>query len=216
MKKRQFIVCFSFLLSGCMASESNTESTATPTKTSQPTIKDTDGDGVIDSEDYAPRDPEVQEKSDVTQPTTRPPPQNERVKEADDPFIELNRDSTDDNDIRGILGTAKLQPGEYTYLPVTVNSQEDVQVEIRVENSRKADFILTFEDELDDFVKGEIVEAAIILSKDATTSYEASSTQAGVGLDPGDYVYILDNTKRRISDPEAEVIINFNIIAGEI
>jgi hypothetical protein len=216
MKKRQFIVWFSFLLSGCMASESNTESTATPTKTSQPTIKDTDGDGVIDSEDYAPRDPEVQEKSDVTQPTTRPPPQNERVKEADDPFIELNRDSTDDNDIRGIVGTAKLQPGEYTYLPITVNSQEDVQVEIRVENSRKADFILTIEDELDDFVNGEIVEAAVILSKDATTSYEASSTQAGVGLDPGDYVYILDNTKRRTSDPEAEVIINFNIIAGEI
>jgi hypothetical protein len=216
MKKRQFIVCFSFLLSGCMASESNTESTATPTKTSQPTIKDTDGDGVIDSEDYAPRDPEVQEKSDVTQPTTRPPPQNERVEEADDPFIELNRDSTDDNDIRAIDGKAKLQPGEYTYLPITVNSQEDVQVEIRVEYSRKADFILTIEDELDDFVKGEIVEAAIILSKDATTSYEASSTQAGVGLDPGDYVYILDNTKRRTSDPEAEVIINFDIFAGEI
>jgi len=216
MKKRQFILWFSFLLSGCMSSESNTESTATPTKPRQPTIKDTDGDGVIDSEDYAPRDPEVQEKSDVTQPTTRPPPQNERVKEADDPFIELNRDSTDDNDIRGIFGTAKLQPGEYTYLPITVNSQEDVQVEIRVENSRKADFILTIEDELDDFVKGEIVEAAIILSKDATTSYEASSTQVGVGLDPGDYVYILDNTKRRISDPEAEVIINFDIIAGEL
>jgi hypothetical protein len=97
-----------------------------------------------------------------------------------------------------------------------VNSQEDVQVEIRVEYSRKADFILTIEDELDDFVKGEIVEAAIILSKDATTSYEASSTQAGVGLDPGDYVYILDNTKRRTSDPEAEVIINFDIFAGEI
>jgi hypothetical protein len=216
MKKRQFILWFSFLLSGCMSSESNTESTATPTKPRQPTIKDTDGDGVIDSEDYAPRDPEVQEKSDVTQPTTRPPPQNERVKEADDPFIELNKDSTDVNDLQSIVGTAKLQPGEYTYLPITVNSQEDVQVEIRVENSRKADFILTIEDELDDFVKGEIVEAAIILSKDATTSYEASSTQVGVGLDPGDYVYILDNTKRRTSDPEAEVIINFDILAGEL
>jgi PBP1b-binding outer membrane lipoprotein LpoB len=90
MKKRQFILWFSFLLSGCMSSESNTESTATPTKPRQPTIKDTDGDGVIDSEDYAPRDPEVQEKSDVTQPTTRPPPQNERVKEADDPFPSSN------------------------------------------------------------------------------------------------------------------------------
>ncbi|GGM50205.1 hypothetical protein [Haloarcula argentinensis] len=53
--------------------------TATPTPTPTPTIEptqqqptdtedalqDTDGDGVIDSEDYAPRDPDVQRKSDV-------------------------------------------------------------------------------------------------------------------------------------------------------
>lgn len=29
-------------------------------------VQDTDGDGVIDSQDYAPRDPDVQEESDVT------------------------------------------------------------------------------------------------------------------------------------------------------
>lgn len=29
-------------------------------------IEDTDGDGVIDSEDYAPRDPDVQERSDIS------------------------------------------------------------------------------------------------------------------------------------------------------
>lgn len=32
---------------------------------SQDDIKDSDGDGVIDSEDYAPQDPEVQERSDI-------------------------------------------------------------------------------------------------------------------------------------------------------
>lgn len=41
-------------------------------------IQDSDGDGVIDSEDYAPNDPEVQEKSDVqstdsTEPSTKTP-----------------------------------------------------------------------------------------------------------------------------------------------
>jgi len=30
-------------------------------------IQDTDGDGVIDSEDYAPRDPDVQQRSDLTE-----------------------------------------------------------------------------------------------------------------------------------------------------
>jgi|GEM_PF-4763337 len=33
---------------------------------SESTIQDSDGDGVIDSEDYAPQDPDVQEKSDIT------------------------------------------------------------------------------------------------------------------------------------------------------
>lgn len=42
-------------------------------------IQDSDGDGVIDSEDYAPRDPEVQEKSDLltdseNTPTPEPTP----------------------------------------------------------------------------------------------------------------------------------------------
>jgi hypothetical protein len=32
-------------------------------------IRDSDGDGVIDSEDYAPRDPDVQEKSDLVSTT---------------------------------------------------------------------------------------------------------------------------------------------------
>jgi len=54
---------------------------------SQGDIEDSDGDGVIDSEDYAPRDPEVQERNDVqtsqteagtpTQTETETPPQTE-------------------------------------------------------------------------------------------------------------------------------------------
>lgn len=35
-------------------------------------IKDTDGDGVIDSQDYAPRDPSVQSKSDLHESTSTP------------------------------------------------------------------------------------------------------------------------------------------------
>jgi len=38
-------------------------------------IEDTDGDGVIDSEDYAPRDPDVQEEADIRRtPTVTPVP----------------------------------------------------------------------------------------------------------------------------------------------
>lgn len=40
---------------------------------SETTIQDSDGDGVIDSEDYAPRDPKVQEKSDLQTTSTSAP-----------------------------------------------------------------------------------------------------------------------------------------------
>lgn len=38
------------------------------------TVQDTDGDGVIDSEDYAPRDPEVQQQSDLADPSSTSTP----------------------------------------------------------------------------------------------------------------------------------------------
>lgn len=37
-------------------------------------IEDSDGDGVVDSEDYAPNDPDVQEKSDLTDGSPTPTP----------------------------------------------------------------------------------------------------------------------------------------------
>lgn len=53
-------------LSGCMTDDSSN-------------IQDTDGDGVIDSEDYAPKDPEVQRKADVAQTTATPTTRTETV-----------------------------------------------------------------------------------------------------------------------------------------
>jgi hypothetical protein len=56
-------------LTGCLRSLSGdgtpTPKRITPTRTSGSGIKDTDGDGVIDSEDYAPRDPEIQREEQV-------------------------------------------------------------------------------------------------------------------------------------------------------
>jgi len=65
------VVTFSTGLAGCSSNEAGDED-----------IQDSDGDGVIDSKDYAPQDPDVQEKSDLTsesttQSTTGTPPQTE-------------------------------------------------------------------------------------------------------------------------------------------
>lgn len=63
VKRRSFLISTVFVastgLAGCSGGEDETED-----------IQDSDGDGVIDSEDYAPEDPEVQEKSDLTSEST--------------------------------------------------------------------------------------------------------------------------------------------------
>lgn len=62
MYRRRFIVGATTtvpLLGGCAQSDDEQD------------IRDSDGDGVIDSEDYAPQDPEVQEKSDLVTDTVR-------------------------------------------------------------------------------------------------------------------------------------------------
>ena len=67
MKRRQFLISSTALgaatLSGCIGSDDSEESD------SDTDIQDSDGDGVIDSEDYAPHDPDVQQKSDLQSET---------------------------------------------------------------------------------------------------------------------------------------------------
>ena len=46
---------------------SSSRQQTTPTATEGEEIRDSDGDGMIDAEDYAPQDPEVQQKSDLGQ-----------------------------------------------------------------------------------------------------------------------------------------------------
>lgn len=64
---------------GCLRTLSGGSNTATPA------IKDSDGDGVIDSEDYAPRDPEIQRKEQLQRGSTPteqgPPTETETVSE---------------------------------------------------------------------------------------------------------------------------------------
>lgn len=53
-------------LSGCLRLTGDSDNSATTdSETPTPSIQDSDGDGVIDSEDYAPNDPDVQDKEDV-------------------------------------------------------------------------------------------------------------------------------------------------------
>jgi len=55
MRRRKFIATSTLLLAGC-SEQSGSDSD----------VQDSDGDGVIDTEDYAPNDADVQEKSDMS------------------------------------------------------------------------------------------------------------------------------------------------------
>jgi len=58
-------------------------------------IQDSDGDGVIDSEDYAPNDPEVQEKSDIRTATPTPTPSPTPTPDPSADFTFLDRSPLD-------------------------------------------------------------------------------------------------------------------------
>jgi len=98
MKRRHFLTSSCALttaIAGCTGSSND--------------IQDSDGDGVIDSEDYAPQDPEVQEKSDLRDtatvtptpeptstptptppPTTAPNPEEEALTVTDDYWMDIS------------------------------------------------------------------------------------------------------------------------------
>jgi len=70
MNRRKFLtscgVSSAIALAGCSSDERDVS-----TNDGGNDIQDSDGDGVIDSEDYAPQDPEVQEKKDIVTPVAR-------------------------------------------------------------------------------------------------------------------------------------------------
>lgn len=71
-------------------------------------IQDTDGDGVIDSEDYAPRDPDVQSESDVTSDT------NSADGEDDEPDSQPS-DSSETDDGEDTNSSNTPPPEDITY-----------------------------------------------------------------------------------------------------
>jgi hypothetical protein len=77
--------------SGCLRLISGNEN-QTSTGTVLSGIQDSDGDGVIDSEDYAPRDPDVQREEQVKDDVT--PPESERPTETEAQTTQASESTT--------------------------------------------------------------------------------------------------------------------------
>lgn len=103
-KRRSFLITVgagsTILLAGCSSDSEDDE------------VQDSDGDGVIDSQDYAPNDPDVQDESDVSQSTPTqdtPDTQDTQIADSSSPepeviatsFAEPQAVSTDSTAVSG-------------------------------------------------------------------------------------------------------------------
>lgn len=170
-------------------------------------IQDSDGDGVIDSEDYAPNDPEVQEKSDVTgtptaSPTSTPTPtpteeptatatavsdsDGDGVRDSlddfpDDPDYDTLYDDTD--------GEKFLTPGEYWYERVEITGNNTTLAwELDTSGESAIDVIVMDESEFSKWEDGDQYEYYTGLS-----DFETNGTEEAGRLDEGDYRTVYSN-----------------------
>lgn len=92
-------------------------------------IQDTDGDGVIDSEDYAPQDPEIQREEQVSKEDTEtsPTPTETTITNTEQPVSTGSEEITRTNSDGEIY-----QSGRVTESPETLSAGDEVSVTIEI------------------------------------------------------------------------------------
>ncbi|WP_436909936.1 hypothetical protein [Halosimplex marinum] len=171
MDRRHFLTAGAVLVSGCSGLTGDDSND----------VQDSDGDGVIDSEDYAPNDPDVQEKSDLqgggSTPTATPSPSPTPTEEQDvgDALddVEFPTDSpTPEDDSEPVIETVDVDdltdfpehfshsdthtvPGPgYYQIPVEFDSEFSMNWTVTNQKSGDYDFdvFLMAEDEYQDYL----------------------------------------------------------------
>lgn len=180
-------------------------------------VKDSDGDGMVDSEDYAPNDASVKEKSDVRSSEGNQPAEPEEIEqETTDPTPEeTTTETTTEETTTTETTTEETTTTETTDYPshrgtyritgdqdfwaweFSVSERFDLAYAVRNERPSKYDFdaLLFAPDEFRDYrakVSGDDAHPDSI----DTASLEEVSTQGSrrVTLDAGTYYFVIDNT----------------------
>lgn len=204
-----------YTLAGCTGSGSND-------------VKDSDGDGMIDSKDYAPNDPEVKKKSDLKKSTTQiltptptPTPTETTkttttttrtttttttttLKDSDhDGVADVLDDYPDNYDfsekVNEESGTELVDPGHYRWWKWTLESPATFSFEIDVVSGSHVDGILIDESQFDEFEAGN--EYTYYTNG---SDFETKYADKHLELRSGSYRFIVSNWNTG-SDEQAKV-----------
>ncbi|ELZ22771.1 hypothetical protein C475_16756 [Halosimplex carlsbadense 2-9-1] len=211
MDRRHFLTAGVLLVAGCSSDDGNSGDGG------DSDIQDSDGDGVIDSEDYAPNDPDVQEKSDIqdggSTPTATPTEEPDALDSVDD--IEFPSDTPTpepDNDDLDIdlddltdmpehvehSDTHTVQGPGYYQIPVEFDREFSMEWTVTNQKSGDYDFdvFLMAEDEYQDYldyINDEDSRRPEYYVDGTAQGIEASASRS-LTLSGGTYRLIIDNT----------------------
>ncbi|WP_348612696.1 hypothetical protein [Halobaculum rarum] len=192
-------------------------------------MEDSDGDGMIDSKDYAPNDPDVQEKSDVqTSPSQTPTPTpRPTATPTDTPTATPTSTPTDtprpDSDGDGVIdyyddypndprftekineqsATEIIDPGYYRWWTWSLESSATFSLELEITSGSHIDAILIDQSEFESFENGD--EYSYYTEG---SDFETKSTDKHVRLSGGSYQFIISNWNTGI-DESAEIDLRF-------
>jgi len=221
MDRRQLLTTGALFLAGCNGLNQSGGSDD---------IQDSDGDGVIDSEDYAPNDPDVQEKSDLqggstatptstptaTQsptptPTPEPTPTRTPFPDADDDgardrFDDFPNDPDYTEKHAEDEGTKHLVSGEYFWWEWDQYQEITIGWSVEVTEGSAIDAIVIDEDEFSDFEDNEEYEYYTY-----GTDLETKRASQDVTLSEGSYRFILSN---RGAGSEESATVDYYYVRG--
>jgi len=197
MKRRSFVAVGVTFLGGC----SGMSGSGTPTEE----VQDSDGDGVVDSEDYAPNDPDVQSESDLSTQTASPAPTStETASPTPTPTETASPTPTPTPvEITAAVGSefedSVTVPsfGYYrVFFPMPVEFTLSYEVENLKDSRHSVDVLFRDREEFDaydSYVKNHGVEEPEIYEGEST--FEVTDSQFHItGLPAGEYAFVVDNT----------------------
>lgn len=194
-----------FAMAGCVGNKSDG-------------VTDSDDDGMIDSKDYAPNDPDVQEKSDIekspTQTTTPTPtptstpkttttstvttidlstPTTTQILDSDGDGVADSRDDFPDNasyseNINRESATEIIDPGYYRWWTWSLEKPAVFSFEVDVVSGSHVDAILIDDSQFDEFEDGKEYEY-YTNGSDFKTKYADKHLR----IDSGSYRFIISN-----------------------
>lgn len=172
---------------------------------------DTDGDGVPDNQDYAPRDPEVQEKGDIPTPTESPTPSPTPTRSPTPvptptpfPFRQVNPwFQPDTNEFAADYGTSgggRLGPGEFGALSWQFDDPFTLAHAFAVREGGPIDVLLLAQQGYDSFRES---GSAGIIPGGSVLGAQGGETE--VRLRGGTYYLVFDNSHAAQTRPSGDV-----------